>query len=86
MYIRGVFMNSKVFKLGNSNAIRLPKTIMEALNLQTNDLIKMTIVDKKLTIEKQESKKTIKQLFKDYEGKYEVNEILNDSAIGRELL
>lgn len=79
-------MVSTVFKLGNSNAIRLPKTIMEALNLKTNDLVKMTIVDNRLTIEKQESKKTIEQLFDGYKGKYEVEEVLDDPARGRELL
>ena len=79
-------MISNVFKLGNSNAIRLPKPIMESLGIQTNDEVKLTINDNKLTIEKIGTKKNIKELLKNYSGKYEINEFFNDKPIGRELL
>lgn len=79
-------MISNVFKLGNSNAIRLPKPIMESLGIHTNDEVKLTINDSKLTIEKIGSRKNIKELFKDYSGKYEIKEFFDDKPVGRELL
>lgn len=87
MYIQeDKLMISNVFKLGNSNAIRLPKTVMKSLDIKTNDEVKMTINDNKLTIEKIKKRKNIDELFKDYNGKYEVNELLDDNPVGREVL
>lgn len=37
-------INSKVFALGNSNAIRLPRIVMEALALKTDDPVTLEVV------------------------------------------
>ncbi|MDO4199132.1 MAG: hypothetical protein Q4D13_09130 [Erysipelotrichaceae bacterium] len=79
-------MKSTVFKLGNSNAIRLSKTMMEALDLKTDDEIEISISDHKLTIEKSYKRKSIEDLFAGYEGEYHTIEFFDDKAKGKELL
>lgn len=79
-------MINTVFKLGNSNAIRLPKTVMESLGIKTNDEINMTVINNKLTIEKANTRKNINELFKGYKGKYKVIDEFDDAPVGKEIL
>lgn len=43
-------MRLQVEKLGSSLAIRIPKHVAEALNLQPNDAIEFTVADGKVTL------------------------------------
>lgn len=44
-------MKSQVGQWGNSLAVRIPKHIVQALNLQANDAIEFSVVDGKAVIE-----------------------------------
>ena len=44
-------MKAQVSKWGNSLAVRIPKHIVEALNLQANDAIAFTVTDGKAILE-----------------------------------
>ncbi|MEL7328553.1 MAG: AbrB/MazE/SpoVT family DNA-binding domain-containing protein [Cyanobacteria bacterium J06559_1] len=44
-------MKSQVGRWGNSLAVRIPKHIAEALNLQPNDAIEFTLANGKATLE-----------------------------------
>ena len=44
-------MKAQVSKWGNSLAVRIPKHIVEALNLQANDAIAFTVEDGKAILE-----------------------------------
>ncbi len=79
-------MVSTIFKLGNSNAIRLPKAIMKALNFSTNDEISMETKDNMLIISKHNGKKSIKELFVNYDKEYFADETFDDGPKGREML
>ena len=83
-------ISSRVFSLGNSNAIRVPRLIMEALSLHTDDPITMEVVNQdELLIKKQKkqgSYPSIKELFSGYDGNAAVYEMEAEDAVGREIL
>lgn len=63
-------MITKIQKWGNSQGIRIPKSILENLKWKENEEIMLNVKENKIIIEKIEEKKNIKQLFKDYKGDY----------------
>ncbi|MBO7405908.1 MAG: AbrB/MazE/SpoVT family DNA-binding domain-containing protein [Clostridia bacterium] len=80
---------SRVFALGNSNAIRLPRLIMEALSLKTDDPITIEVVNKdEIVIKKQKEDRypSIRELFAGYNGGYKAEEISACGTVGRELI
>ena len=83
-------ITSKVFSLGTSHAIRVPRLIMEALSLHADDPITIEVVNQdELLIKKQKRQETypsIKELFAGYDGNAAVFEMDADDAVGREIL
>lgn len=64
-------MTTTIQKWGNSQGIRIPKVILDTVDLKENDSVNIVIDNNKLVIEKANSKrKNIKELFKNYKGKY----------------
>ena len=79
-------MKTNIFKLGNSNAIRIPKSFMETLNLKCNDEINLNLEKDKIIIQKATKRKNIDELFENYNCKYEYENLIDDAPIGKELL
>ena len=80
---------SKVFTLGNSNAIRIPRLIMDALSLRANDSVTLEVRDNEMVIKKQGRKTaypSISELFEGYTGTYQPTEMEADGIVGREML
>ena len=80
---------SRIFVLGNSNAIRIPRLIMDALSLRANDPVTMEVRDNQMIIKKQEQKTTypsISELFEGYTGTYQPTEIEAGGIVGREMI
>ena len=81
---------SKVFSLGNSNAIRLPHLMMEALSLKAGDPITIEVLNhQELLVKKTANRATypsIRELFAGYSGDYKPLEMEADDGIGKELL
>ena len=80
---------SRVFSLGNSNAVRIPRVIMDALSLQANDPVTMEVRDNEMIIKKKERKTaypSIGELFEGYTGTYQPTEIEAGGIVGRELI
>ena len=78
-------MTTSISKWGNSQGIRLPKYLLEALGWSDNESIDITIQNEKLVITKSTSKrKTIEELFKDYNGDYKSELIDWGEDVGRE--
>ena len=80
---------SRVFSLGNSNAVRIPRVIMDALSLQANDPVTMEVRDNEMIIKKQERKTADPasgELFEGYTGTYQPTEIEAGGIVGRELI
>lgn len=83
-------MATKIFALGNSNAVRLPKIVMEALALKAEDPIIIEIVNnKEIVLRKKETSEqytSIKALLCGYSGSYKPSEMDSAESIGRELI
>ena len=82
-------LTSRVFALGNSNAIRLPRIIMEAMSLKTDDPITIEVATpSELIIRKQKSAAypSIRDLFAGYEGDYKAEELPASGTVGKELI
>ena len=63
---------SKIQKWGNSQGIRIPKKMLETLDLKVNDSISIEEGENCLKIKKVEEKlSNIDKLFLNYDGEYE---------------
>lgn len=82
-------MTTTIQKWGNSHGIRIPKFILEALQWHDNDEITVSTEDNRLIIEKaapkQEHKPTIMELFAEYDGDYQPDEIDWGEPVGGEV-
>jgi len=79
-------MTAKIAKWGNSQGFRVPKDIMENLNLNIGDNVEIKVEDNKLIIEavkknrpKYNLDELVSQVPKNYQGKEEF-----DNTIGKE--
>ncbi|AXQ78494.1 AbrB/MazE/SpoVT family DNA-binding domain-containing protein [Streptococcus chenjunshii] len=63
-------MQLTVNKWGNSSAIRLPKQLVQQLQLQVNDVLDYKVSGNKIILEKVATvpELTVEELFKDYQG------------------
>ncbi len=77
-------MNSKIMKWGNSQGIRIPKGIVDSLNLKLNDEIEIEVEGESIIIKKKDKKKTIVELFENYNGDYETKEFDFGNSVGKE--
>ena len=78
MYIRKglIKMTTTIQKWGNSQGVRIPKAILDTVDWKENEKITIFIDNGKIVMEKAKLKrKNIKQLFENYNEKYEPTEI-----------
>lgn len=70
-------MTLSLQKWGNSHGIRLPKHLLEYVKWNENEKLLVTVENGRVIIEKdnQSVKKNISELFADYDGVYETEEI-----------
>jgi len=72
-------MQTTIVKWGNSQGIRLPKFLLDSVNLADNDTVEVVAEDNTIIIKKVENKRkreTIQELFTDYdEGFFQTEEI-----------
>lgn len=81
-------MTTSIQKWGNSQGVRIPKYLLDAVKLTTNDEIVIRAENNTLIIEKaptEHSRKTIKELFADYDGDYTPEEINWGEQVGKEI-
>ena len=77
---------SKIQKWGNSQGIRIPKKMLETLDLKVNDSISIEEGENCLKIKKVEEKlSNIEKLFLNYEGEYEKIDLDWDNEGGKEI-
>ena len=78
----------KVFAIGNSNAIRIPKIIMDALLLKSGDRVTIETKGESIIIRKKEATTgypSIDELFEGYSGTYRPVEMDASDCVGREV-
>ncbi|MCL2138551.1 MAG: AbrB/MazE/SpoVT family DNA-binding domain-containing protein [Treponema sp.] len=82
-------MLTTIQKWGNSQGVRLPKTILDALFLQENDQVEIlgendSIIIKKVS-RKRRAKNSLEKLFADYTGDYKCEEWNTGKPVGKEV-
>lgn len=78
-------MTTTIQKWGNSQGIRIPKVILDTVKWNENEEIIILVENEKLIIEKANNRKNIKELFKNYKGKYEPVDIDWGETLGDEI-
>ena len=81
-------MTTTIQKWGNSQGVRLPKYLLDAVKLTANDKIIVRAEGDTLIIQKAApiaAHKTIKELFADYNGEYDPQEIDWGEQAGKEV-
>lgn len=78
-------MSTTITKIGNSQGIRLKKSMLEKIGLNVNDEVNVELIDNKIIIEKVKPG-TMSELFADYvdDGIREPL-IFDDETVGKEL-
>jgi len=82
-------MLTTIQKWGNSQAVRLPKTILDSLLLQENDQVEIIAEDNviiiKKTDRKRRAKKSLEERFQNYTGGYKCSEYDWGKPVGKEV-
>ena len=83
-----MIIKSNISKCGNAKAIRIPNSVLEALNWSENDKIELRIEDGEIKAKKIieiKKRKNIKELFADHEEEYECEIIEWGNPVGKEI-
>lgn len=64
-------MVTTIQKWGNSQGIRIPKFLLEAVQWSENEKLSVCAEEDRIVITKAERRKNIKELFADFDGTYE---------------
>ena len=71
-------MTTTVQKWGNSQGIRIPKSVLNEINVESGESVELIVDNGMILIRKAENKrkhKTIEELFSGYTGGYKCSEI-----------
>ena len=80
-------MTTTIQKWGNSQGIRIPKSVMHEINVESGECVELIVDNGMLLIKKAENKKnrkTIEELFSGYTGDYQCAEIDWGESVGHE--
>ena len=72
-------------KWGNSQGIRIPKLIIDAVNWKENEELTLDVRDDEIIIRKAKERKSIEELFQDFDGTYSAEEIDWGKPVGKEI-
>ena len=68
-------MITTIQKWGNSQGVRIPKTIMETMNWASNEPLLLSVENDKIILQKAERRKNIVELFAGFEDGYTSEEV-----------
>lgn len=72
-------------KWGNSQGIRIPKLIIDAVNWKENEELTLDVRDDEIIIRKAQERKSIEELFRDFDSEYTAEEIDWGKPVGKEI-
>ncbi|MBS5967335.1 MAG: cell division protein FtsW [Finegoldia magna] len=79
-------MKTKLSKCGNSHVLQIPRSILDDLNWKDDDILDLKIEDNKLIIEiSSDDEMNIEDLFEDFNGRYEKEDIDWGEVTGKEV-
>lgn len=64
----------KIKKWGNSQGIRIPKSILEVAHFSINEELEITALEGKIILEQVHRHKTLKERLKNYDGNFQCSE------------
>lgn len=79
-------MQAVIQKWGNSQAVRLPRAVLNAANMQENDAVSIDVQENLITLRKMPRRKTLDDLFAGYSGDYQPAEYDFGADVGLEVL
>ena len=79
-------MIAKIQKWGNSQGVRIPKSILNSAHFSENEDVEIIVVDGRIIIEHTKRHKSLKERLKNYDGDYKCSELNTGSPVGREVL
>ena len=71
---------------GNSQGIRIPKNILEKMNLKTSDVLELEIKDDTIVLRKQFTHKSFEERLAEFGGEISVCDFDWGEPVGREVL
>ena len=78
-------MITTIQKWGNSQGVRIPKTIMETMNWANNEPLLLSVENDKVILQKAEKGKNIVELFAGFEDGYTSEEVDWGKPVGEEV-
>ena len=79
-------MHTTIQKWGNSHAIRIPKYILDSINLRENDQVEIDVETDRIIIKRTKNKyMTLKERLAGYSGDYKCGEWDTGKPVGREV-
>lgn len=66
---------SSVAKWGNSQGVRIPKEYLASVDISENDTVEIIVTGSAIVIKKALQPKTFADLFKGFEGSYDMGEV-----------
>ena len=79
-------MYTTIQKWGNSQAVRIPRAILEKAELNENDRVEIKVVDGNVTIIPVKKHRTLEERIADYEDDYNCSEWDTGEQKGKEVL
>jgi len=81
-------MITSIQKWGNSQGIRIPKSLLDLAGFPESGPVNLTIEPDSIVIKKiaQPKPASLKELFRDYDGKYQCSEWDTGVPVGKEIL
>lgn len=79
-------MYGSIQRWGNSQGVRIPKSVLSAAKLRENDRVEIVADEQGITLRKAREYKDLDALFAGYEGETRVAEFDTGEAVGREVL
>ncbi len=71
----------KLTRWGNSQGIRLPKSIIELLNLNMGDDLSLEVKNEQLIITPLRKRKSVAERFAEYHGPIQLDELFDDDDL-----
>ena len=79
-------MKTKLSKCEDSHLLQFPRSILDVLNWKYDDILNLKIKDNKLIIENSsDDEMNIEDLFEDFNGQYEKEDIDWGKIVGKEV-
>lgn len=71
---------------GNSQGIRIPKSILEKLNINVSDTLQIDVVGDSIVLRKAFKHKTFEERLEEYDGKISICDFDWGEPVGKEIL